>query len=114
MDRDTEYETLTPHWHQGTGLPDRKQINKETAAFNDVLDWMVLTDTLRACHPKTTEHTFFASAQGTHSKIYHMLWHKTNLTDFKKTEIIPGAFSDLSGMKLDIGYKRKTGKHTNI
>ena len=41
-----------------------------------------------------------------------MLWHKTSLSKFKKIEIIC-ILSDHSGMKLEINYKKKTGKVTN-
>ena len=40
-----------------------------------------------------------------------MLWHKTSLSKFKKIEIIC-ILSDHSGMKLEINYKKKTGKVT--
>ena len=43
-----------------------------------------------------------------------MLSHKTSLNKFKKTEIISIIFSDHNGMKLDIKYKKKTGKDTNM
>ena len=43
-----------------------------------------------------------------------MLGHKTNLNNFKKTEIILSVFSDNKGMKLEINYKKKTEKHTNM
>ena len=42
-----------------------------------------------------------------------MLDHKTNLNKFKKTKIISHIFSDHNGMKLEINYKKKTGKFTN-
>ena len=40
-----------------------------------------------------------------------MLWHKTSLSKFKKIEIIC-ILSDHNGMKLEINYKKKTGKVT--
>ena len=43
-----------------------------------------------------------------------MLGHKTNLNNFKKTEIILSVFSDNKGMKLEINYGKKTEKHTNM
>ena len=42
-----------------------------------------------------------------------MLGHKTSLSKFKKTENMWNIFSDHNGMKLDINFKKKTGKNTN-
>ena len=66
----------------------RQKTNKETAALNDTLDQIDLTDILRAFYPKAAEYTFFSSAQGMYSRVHLMLGHKTNLNKFKKTEII--------------------------
>lgn len=38
----------------------------------------------------------------------YMLGHKTNLSKFNKTEIIPVIFSDYSGIKLKINKRGKT------
>ena len=43
-----------------------------------------------------------------------MLGHKTRLNKFKETEIISAIFSIHNGMKLEINYKKKTGKSTNM
>ena len=53
-----------------------------------IYDEMALTDILRTCHPNTEEYTFFSIAQGTFSRIDHILGHKSNLSKFNKTEII--------------------------
>ena len=58
--------------------------------------------------------TFFSSAHGTFSRIDHILGHKSSLGKFKKTEIIPSIFSDHNAVRLDINYKRKTIKNSNI
>ena len=87
--------------------------HKETLDLNYTLDEMVLTDIYRTFH-WTTEYSFFSSAHGTFSRINNMLWHKANHNTFKKTEIIPNIFSDHSGMKLEINYKKKTGKFLNM
>lgn len=42
-----------------------------------------------------------------------MFSHKTNLNQFKN-KIIQSIFSHLSGMKLEINIRRKTGKSTNM
>ena len=84
---------------------------KKTLALNDTLNRMDL-DTYRTFHPKATEYTFFSNVPGTFSRIDHMLSHKTTLNEFKKTEIIPCIFSNHNCMKLEINYKKKTGKFT--
>ena len=71
---------------------------------------MDLIDIFRAFHPKAAEYTYFSSAQGTFSRIDHMLGHKTSLNKFKKIEIISSIFSDLNAMKGELNHKN-TGKH---
>ena len=44
----------------------------------------------------------------------YMLRHQTSLSKFKKNEIISSIFSNHSGMKLKINYKKKAGKITNM
>ena len=72
----------------------RQKINKETQALNEALDQMDLIDIYRTFHPKAAEYTFFSSAHGTFSKIDHILGYKSNLSNFKKIEIISSIFSD--------------------
>ena len=91
----------------------RQRINKETIDLKDRLEQMDLIDIFRAFYPKVAKYTFFSSAHGTFSRIDHILGHKSSLNKFKKTEIISTVFSHHSGMKLDIKYKKKTGKYTN-
>ena len=62
-----------------------QKINKETMALNDTLDQMDLTDIFRTFHPKAAEYTFFYSAQGTFSRIDHILGHKSALSKYKKS-----------------------------
>ena len=62
----------------------KQKITKETQALNDTLDWMDLIDIYRTFHPKAAEYTFFSSAQGTFSRIDHILGHKSSLNKFKK------------------------------
>ena len=52
------------------------KINKETEALNDTIDQIDLIDIYRTFHPKTADYTFFSSAQGTFSRIGHILGHK--------------------------------------
>ena len=91
----------------------KQKINKETQVLNDTLDEMDLTDIFRTFHPNAEEYTFFSSAHGTFSRIDHILGHKSNLSKFKKIEIISSIFSIHNAMKLDINYKKKTVRNTN-
>ena len=69
---------------------------------------MDLTDIFRTFHPKAAEYTFFSSAQGTFSRIDHILGHKSALSKFKKFEIILCIFSDHNAMKLEINHKKNS------
>ena len=68
---------------------------------------MDLIDIFRTFHPNAEEYTFFSSAHGTFSRIDCILGHKSNLSKFKKTEIILSIFSDHNAVRLDIYYKKK-------
>ena len=68
---------------------------------------MDLIDILRTFHPNAEQYTFFSSAHGTFSRIHHILGDKSNLSKFKKIEIISSIFSDHNTMRLDINYKKK-------
>ena len=57
---------------------------------------------------------FFSSTHGNFSRIDHILGHKSSLGKFKKTEIIPSIFSDHNAVGLDLNYRRKTTKNSNI
>ena len=83
--------------------------NKQTQVLNDTLDAMDLIDIFRTFHPNA-EYIFFSSAHGTFSRIDHILGHKSNLSKFKKIEIISSISSDHSAMRLDINYKKKNCK----
>ena len=78
------------------------------------MDQLDLTDSYRTFHPKTVNFTFFSSAHGTFSRINHILDHKSNLGKFKKIKIIPSIFSDHNAVRLDLNYRRKTFKNSNI
>ena len=66
----------------------KQEINKETQVLNDTLDEMDLIDIFRIFHPNAEEYIFFSSSHGTFSSIDHILGHKSNLSKFKKTEIV--------------------------
>ena len=92
----------------------KQKNNKETQVLSDTLDEVDLFDIFRTFHPNAEEYTFFSSAHGTFSRIDYMLDHKSNLSKFKKIEIISSIFSIHNAMKLDINYKKKTVRNTNI
>ena len=68
---------------------------------------MDLIDIFSTFHPNAEEYTFFTSAHGTFSRIDYILGHKSNISKFKKIEIISSIFSDHSAVRLDINYKKK-------
>ena len=79
------------------------------------MDQLDLIDIYRTFHPKTMNFTFFSSAHRTFSRIDHILGHKYRLGKLKKKiEIIPGIFSDHNAVRLDVNYRKKTIKTTNI
>ena len=49
-----------------------------------------------------------------YSRIDHILGHKSSLGNFKKIEIIPVIFSDHSEVRLDLNYRKKIIKNSNI
>ena len=91
----------------------KQKISKETQVLNDTVDEMDLIDIFRIFHPNAEEYTFFSSVHGTFSRIDHILGHKSNLSKFKKIEIISSIFSNHNAMRLDINYKKKTVRNTN-
>ena len=93
---------------------DKKKINKKTQTLNDTIDQLDLIDIYRTFHPKRMNFTFFSSTHGTFSRIDHILGHKSSLGKFKKIEIIPSIFSDHNAVRLDVNYRRKTIKNSNI
>lgn len=64
----------------------------------DQIDLIVIYKTF---HPKAAEHTFFSSAQETFSRIDSNFDHKSNLSIFKKTEIISSIFSKHNTKQLE-------------
>ena len=92
----------------------KQKINKETQVLNDTLDEMDLIDNFRTFHPNAEEYTFFSSAHGTFSRIDHVLGHKSCLSKLKKIEIVSSISSNHNAMRLDINYKKKTARNTNI
>ena len=73
-----------------------------------------IIDIYRTFHPKTMNFTFFSSAHRTFSRIDYILGHKSSLGKFKKMEINPSILSDHNAVRLDVNYRKKTIKITNI
>ena len=92
----------------------KQKINKETQTLNDTIDQLELIDIYRTFHPKTMNFTFFSGAHGSFSRTDHIPGHKSSLGKFKKIEIIPSIFSDHNAVRLDLNYRRKTIKNSNI
>ena len=67
---------------------------------------MDLIDIFGTFHPNV-EYTPSSQEHMEHSPLYHILGHKSNLSKFKKIEIITCIFSDHNAMRLDINYKKK-------
>ena len=93
----------------------KQKINKKTQVLNDTLDEMNLIDIFRTFHANAEEYTFFSSAHGTFSMIDHILGHKSNLSKFKKTEIVSCIFSDHNETRYQLQEKNcKKHKHMEI
>ena len=90
----------------------KQKINKETQGLNDTLEEMDIIGIFRTFHPNAEEYTFFSSEHGTFSRIDHILGYKSNLSKFKKIEIVSSIFSNHNAMRLDINYKKKSVRNT--
>ena len=83
----------------------KQKVNKETH-----LKWYIRWD---GSHwylqdiPNAEEYIFFFSAHGTFSRVDHILGHKSNLSKFKKIEIISSIFFNHNAMRLNINHKKK-------
>ena len=73
---------------------------------------MDLIDTFKTFHPNAEEYTF-SNAHGTFSRTDHILCHKSNLSKFKKIEIVSSIFSDHNIMRLYVNSRKITVKNTN-
>ena len=58
--------------------------------------------------------TFFSSAHGTFARTDLISSHKSRLYILKKIEIISSIFCDHNEIRLDVNYRRKTVKNSNI
>ena len=75
---------------------------------------MDLIDIFRTFHPNAEEYTFFSSAHETFTRIDHILGHKSNFSKFKRIAIVSSIFSDHNAIRIDINYKKKTVRNTNM
>ena len=74
---------------------------------------MDLTDIYRTFHPNRKEYTFFSAAQGTFSKIDHILGNKANFHRYKKILVTTCVLSDRHGLKLEFNNNSNLRKPTN-
>ena len=88
----------------------KQKNNKETQVLKDTLDEVDLIDLFRTFHPNAEEYTFFSSAHGTFSRIDQTLGQKSNLSKYKKIEIVWSIFPNKNAMRIDINYKKKNCK----
>lgn len=90
------------------GRASRSNINEKTPALNDIH-----IHTEHSIQKQQNEYTLFSSIYRIFSRTDHTLSHKTSLNKFK-AGIISSIFSNHNGPKLEINYKNKTGKFTNM
>jgi endonuclease/exonuclease/phosphatase family metal-dependent hydrolase len=74
---------------------------------------MDLADVYRIFHPSSAQYTFSSAANGTFSKIDHLLGHKASFSKYKKIEIIPCTVSDHNALKLELNNRNNSRKHAN-
>ena len=60
-----------------------------------------------------SKYTFFSGANGSFSRIDHVLENSTSLNKFRRLKLYQ-AFSDHDGMKLQINYKEKLEKYIHM
>ena len=95
---------------RSSNLKSHQKINKETVAWNDLLDQMDLIDTFRTFHPKTAEYRLFSSAHGIISRTDNILDHKTRLNKLSKIRFLPYIFSGYNTWKLEVNHTKKIWK----
>ena len=92
----------------------KQKINKETQTLNDTMDQLDLIDICRTFYPKTINFTF-SQVQMEPSLGQITSWAiNLALVNFLKIEITPSIFSDHNAVRLDLNYRRKTIKNSNI
>ena len=63
---------------------------------------------------KDPQTTFFSSIQGTFSSTNHTLGPQASLSKFNKIEITSAIFSNHNALRLEIKYKKKHSKETQV
>ena len=81
-------------------------------ALNNTSDQMDLTDIYKQNILSKINNTFSSRTHGTFSRREYRLGNKTNLNKVKKIKIISSIFFAHNSKKLEINYKKKTGKFT--
>ena len=74
-------------------LLSRTSPNKQ-GPLNDTLGQRDFIDIYGTFHPNAIEYTFFSSAHGTFSRIYHILGNKSGLNQYQKIGIVPCVLLD--------------------
>ena len=93
----------------------KQKIDKETQVLKDTLDEKDVIDILGTFHPNAEKYTFLSSARETFSRIDQILGHKSNLSIFKKTEIISSIISQYYETRYELQRKNcKEHKHMEI
>ena len=75
---------------------------------------MDLIDIYKTFHPKTMDFNFFSSECGMFSRIDDTLDHKSSLGKFLKIVIFSSNFSYHNTVRIDLSYRGKKLKTTNI
>ena len=76
----------------------KQQVNEEIQVSKDTPDQRDLTDIFRTFHPNVDKYHFLLKRTWNFSRINHILGHKSSLSKFKTTEIVPSIFSDHNAM----------------
>ena len=86
----------------------KQEINKEITSLNDTLDQLDIIDIYRDFQAKTIASTYFPSADGTSSRIDHILVHRNNLDKYKRVKILPTILFQHNTLKQEIHCKKKS------